>query len=317
MAKKSSLSSRLANNQVSGQKPQTPEKQPEPVIPAKPVVKERKPDRKIKQKEKKASRKQQKEKSQGYSIREVQTPKNTNKTSNINSTAEVDLEDLLEFEELANVQKEQMEEHRAIRTQRIGRIILVCACVYMVFLIYGVFVTSYHYNENGEVEAQRVSAKELRELKEFEKVLVEYEQCRIVYEKLLMLDYRASSGTIDPMTLGPEYSNLNKKEIQALITKVKGAKVDSKYTDINALIYSWLNDCASVYASNQANYLETGQEEYLTNASSSKANMYNAFSNLTQNIVSIGDTVPGADMTEIREWDPQEYVEKTIRNQED
>lgn len=250
-----------------------------------------------------------------YSLREIQTAKPKQKTSNIQNVTNTDIDDLLEMQELAEMQKAYKEEMRARNVQKVLRTILVCACVYMVFLIYGVFVTTYHYNSNGEIEPQKISAKELKELKEFEKILIEYEQCRDIYEKVLLLDYRATSGTIDPMTLGPEYSNLEKKEIQALITKVKGAKVDSKYTDINSLVFSWLNDCASVYVSNEAKYLETGQDDYLTAASSAQAIMYNTFINLTQNVVSIGETVPGADMTEIKEWDPQEYVDKTIRNQ--
>lgn len=73
---------------------------------------------------------------------------------------------------------------------RIINILLVVACVYVLFLIYGVSVTDYQYSNNGTIEAQKLSVRELADKKAYETVYYQYLHLRSLYEEVLLLDYR-------------------------------------------------------------------------------------------------------------------------------
>ena len=50
-------------------------------------------------------------------------------------------------------------------------LLLAAACIYMLFLTYGVLVTQYVYNEQGVIVPQVLTVEEVREANEFKKIL--------------------------------------------------------------------------------------------------------------------------------------------------
>ena len=40
--------------------------------------------------------------------------------------------------------------------------------------------------------------------------------------------------------------------------------------------------------------------------------MYDDFSLITQNIITIGDNVEGSDMTNIKNWSPDKFIEEAV-----
>lgn len=64
--------------------------------------------------------------------------------------------------------------------------VLIAGCVYVSILIYGVMVTDYNYNENGEIVPEVVSVQDIKEEKAYDTILYQYLQCRSLYEEVLM-----------------------------------------------------------------------------------------------------------------------------------
>lgn len=54
--------------------------------------------------------------------------------------------------------------------------VLIAGCVYVSILIYGVMVTDYNYNENGEIVPEVVSVQDIKEEKAYDTILYQYLQ---------------------------------------------------------------------------------------------------------------------------------------------
>ena len=116
----------------------------------------------------------------------------------------------------------------------------------MIFLIYGVSVTEYQYNTNGQIEAQKLSVSDIRKQKKYEHVLSSYLACRALYEKTLMLDYRLGAGEEEPMVIAPEYEALL-TDVEDLSVKTDALQVDAKYEQIKSMLLTWIKDDIAVY----------------------------------------------------------------------
>lgn len=111
-------------------------------------------------------------------------------------------EDSLEINELLQQrQEEKSQKHQKIFSNIMSGV-LIAGCVYVSILIYGVMVTDYNYNENGEIVPEVVSVQDIKEEKAYDTILYQYLQCRSLYEEVLMLDYRLGKGEEDPLSLG-------------------------------------------------------------------------------------------------------------------
>lgn len=224
-------------------------------------------------------------------------------------------EEELEIDELKKRHEENVKEKRYRTSTRIINGLLIVACIYVVFLIYGVSVTDYQYTKDGTVVAQRLSVDEIREKKGYETVKVQYESCRILYEKVLMLDYRLAQGEEDPLTLAPEYEALL-DDVSNLSVKTEAMSSDSKYAQIKSMLLSWIKDDIAVYLQNMSAAISQNNSERASNALQDKDRVYANFSQITSNMVTIGEDIPGVDLVDIREWTPESYVNKTIKGDE-
>lgn len=195
---------------------------------------------------------------------------------------------------------------------RIAEGFLILACVYTVFLIFGVFNTDYAYNDQGVIEPKVLTADEIREKKEFEIILYQYERCRILYEEVLMLDYRLAQGIEDPLLLSTEYADLISKEgginVTDLAAKTQNLTVPSKYTQIRDSMYYWVAEDMNGYLVNITSGITDNNSEAAETALVYKDTLYDDFSILTNNIITIGQALHGVDMTEYIKWSPEQYV---------
>ena len=72
-------------------------------------------------------------------------------------------EDSLEINELLQQrQEEKSQKHQKIFSNIMSGV-LIAGCVYVSILIYGVMVTDYNYNENGEIVPEVVSVQDIKE----------------------------------------------------------------------------------------------------------------------------------------------------------
>lgn len=220
----------------------------------------------------------------------------------------------LEMEEMNQQLSEADREKKWSVLTRIVNIILIVACIYFVFLIYGVAVTDYQYTDDGTIAAQKLTVSDIRNKKNFETVLVQYESCRILYEQVLMIDYRLGQGEEDPLTIGPEYEELL-DTVSNLSVKTEAATVDTQYTQIKNMLLNWIKNDIAVYLQNMSSSISQNNIETANNALQDKDRVYANFSQITSNIVSLGEQVPGVDLTIIKEWTPESYVNKKIKGE--
>lgn len=221
-----------------------------------------------------------------------------------------------EEEDLNELHREVVKERRSIRRKRAAQIALIAACCYVVFLIYGVFMTTYQYTDDGTIHPQMMSAEDIKAKKDYETVLVWYEKCRILYERILMLDYRLSAGEEDPLTLGPEYNALleDSKDVNVsdLSVKIDALEVNAKYTAVKDMLYKWVSNDAALYLQYMSSAITKNDSDAGDNALVEKDTVYNDFSLITENIVTLGSEVKGVDLTDIQEWSPDSYVKEQV-----
>ena len=217
----------------------------------------------------------------------------------------------IEIETLKKHHEEQKKMERWKLSTRIINIFLVAACVYVLFLIYGVLVTDYQYSDNGTIEPQTLTVSEIKDKKNFEEIYYQYLHCRNLYEKVLLLDYRMGKGEEDPLTLAPEYESML-DEVSDLSIKTDALEVDSQYSQIKSLLLTWIKDDIAVYLQNMSAAISKNDADTANNALQDKDRVYSDFSVITQNIAATGENIKGVDITDVKEWTPENYVDEEI-----
>ena len=225
-------------------------------------------------------------------------------------------EEEIEAEELRESAAEQKREARHLRMVRVMNAIIILGCVYLIMLIYGVFMTEYAYNANGEIEPQILSVEELREKKNFDVIKAEYLKCRKLYEMTLLLDNRIDMQIEDPILIAPEYESLLEKNkninVSNLANKLQTLPTDKKYEQIKSMMIEWLNQDMGYYLSVCSVAYSTGNEDAYASASEYRQITYSDFSVITQNVATIGQSIYGVDMEDILTWTPESYVDEAI-----
>ena len=132
----------------------------------------------------------------------------------------------LEIKELETAYKEESAEKRYRRLTQGVNLLIILLCIYTGFLIFGVAVTQYHYSDNGTIEAQKLSVSDIREKKEYEKILAQYINLRTIYQSVLLLDYQYDQNANISKYKTPSafakgmYSYMNRMNVQVGKNKV-------------------------------------------------------------------------------------------------
>ena len=220
----------------------------------------------------------------------------------------------LEIDALRKQRAEKKKNERWKLSTRIVNIFLVTACIYVLFLIYGVAVTDYQYISDGTIKPQTLSISDIKDKKSFELIYHQYLNCRNLYEKVLILDYRLGKGEEDPLTLAPEYETLL-DDVTDLSVKTDALEVDSQYSQIKSLLLTWIKDDIAVYLQNMSAAISQNNEETANNALQDKDRVYSDFSIITQNIAATGENIKGVDITDVKEWTPEDFVDQEINGE--
>lgn len=210
------------------------------------------------------------------------------------------------------------DEKRRNRWKKIGRWIhgmLITACVYVSFLIYGMAVTTFEYAESDSIQAQRMTKDDIREKKEYEKISFFYEACRCLYEKTLLLDYRLGAGEEYPLSFAPEYEALL-DEVEMLSIKTDAVTVDTGYSQVKSMLLTWIKDDIAVYLQNMSAAISQNNMETANNALQDKDRVYTDFMLITQNMAAFGENIKGIDLSIIRHWTPEKYIDEEINGEQ-
>lgn len=209
------------------------------------------------------------------------------------------------------IRKEKKEESKISFLKKAGVISLVLGCVYLIFLCYGAINTRYVYNADGIKVPQALTIKEITELKEYENVAEEYRQLRHVYEQILLLDYRMAAANEDLLLLGPEYQKML-EQIEVLTIQCKARTVSSQYVQLHAAINKWISTDIAVYCQNMSKAISQNDPVAGKEAIAGRKYVYNAFANITVNLVTIGSQIVGAEYEDIKSWSPQNFISDAI-----
>lgn len=221
------------------------------------------------------------------------------------------LDEELLNQEAIRLHKEEKQERRRERLHKILTIVILISCIYIVFLIYGLLNTNYVYDGNGNVVAQIMSVDQIRQLEDYNKLLAQYHQARALYERVLVVDYRIAAGEEDPLLVAPEYENIL-DDVELLVIQLEALELPSEYTQTLDMLTSWTQNDIAIYCQNASRAVSQNNAEYAANAEEYQSIMYNDFSIITQNIVSLGSVVEGADIQDVIEWSPENYVQNEI-----
>ena len=194
---------------------------------------------------------------------------------------------------------------------RIINFILIAGCIYLLVLIFGAAVTKYQYNSDGKAVPEKMSVDDIRQKHNFDTILTQYEYCRSLYEKTLLLDYRDAQGQEDTLEIAPEYEALL-DDVQNLSVKTDAISVDTKYDQVKSMMVNWIKNDIAVYLQNISAAISENNTEKANNALQDKDRVYDDFSLITQNIVALGSSISGADLTDIKSWTPEDYVDQEI-----
>ena len=223
-------------------------------------------------------------------------------------------EELLEAE---TIKRQREEAHKEAKNQFYFKMVngfLVTACIYIIFLIYGVLMTDYCYDEKGKIAPQVLSVSDIKEKKEFDVILVQYERCRSLYEKVLILDYRLGQGVENPMSLAPQYEVLL-DDVENLSIKTDALDISTQYDQIKSMLLSWIQNDMAVYLQTVSSAISQNNSEDASIAIAYKSSMYDNFSLITSNLVVMGEKINGVDMNGIKKWSPEAYVDNTINGE--
>ena len=194
---------------------------------------------------------------------------------------------------------------------RIINFILIAGCIYLLVLIFDAAVTKYQYNSDGKAVPEKMSVDDIRQKHNFDTILTQYEYCRSLYEKTLLLDYRVAQGQEDTLEIAPEYEALL-DDVQNLSVKTDAISVDTKYDQVKSMMVNWIKNDIAVYLQNISAAISENNTEKANNALQDKDRVYDDFSLITQNIVALGSSISGADLTDIKSWTPEDYVDQEI-----
>ena len=194
---------------------------------------------------------------------------------------------------------------------RIINFILIAGCIYLLVLIFGAAVTKYQYNSDGKAVPEKRSVDDIRQKHNFDTIVTQYEYCRSLYEKTLLLDYRVAQGQEDTLEIAPEYEALL-DDVQNLSVKTDAISVDTKYDQVKSMMVNWIKNDIAVYLQNISAAISENNTEKANNALQDKDRVYDDFSLITQNIVALGSSISGADLTDIKSWTPEDYVDQEI-----
>lgn len=239
------------------------------------------------------------------------------------------LKDRLQAEEpeLENQSVEQLEEElekeeekqqqRGLQVKRIRRllvrsfqILLAILSVYTVFLIYGLMVTEYQYDETGNVKPKIVSVEEITSREIYDLLYRHYLQARNLYEDVLRLDYRLNIGE-EPKLVAMEYEEMLDK-VSSLTVTVDALSVGTKYGQYKNMLLEWVKTDTAVYLQNMSIAILQNNEEKANEAVACRTQMYNDFLILTENMAILGETVPGTDLSSIYSWSPEKFIAEVL-----
>ena len=220
-----------------------------------------------------------------------------------------------ELEEILEEHREEKEILKQKRKRMFKTVLLALVCAYLLFLIYGVLVTGYQYGEDGKVEPVVLSVKEIGEKENYDKLKGQYDSCKQLYEKILLIDYRFDQGVEDLRLLAPEYEALL-DDVESLTVKTSALDVETKYTTIKSMLLTWIKTDVAIYLQKISSAVTKENADDAAVAYQYRSIVQNDFLLITQNLITLGENTKGAEIWDMKTWSPDGYIQETVLGKE-
>lgn len=214
----------------------------------------------------------------------------------------------IDFEGYQAAAKEGRNAIIGARLSKIALIVTVALCIYFSFLIYGVAQTNYIYDSTGAVVPEILSVSDLRTLNQYNELSSYFLRTRILYEKVLKIDYHLAEKPEESAAVARDYLGLL-DEVSKLSTDIKAAQLDIEYTGIINRMYSLVYTHIAVYLQNMNSALEGNNTDRANQALQGREVIMSEFALLTENMAALCKTTAGARNADVFDWSPQSYME--------
>lgn len=220
--------------------------------------------------------------------------------------AEQEAQDIIRTEKL----KRKKYYNRVMGT--VLKVVLILAIFYMVFLAYGIWITEYEYNEKGEIVPVVYSVDEIREREDYALLKAHYSNIRSLYEDIIVLDYRLAVGEDENyIQLSTEYEALL-DVVNVNVVQLEAYTPPTEYRQTYNLLLQLVKTDIAVYLQNISAALAQNNSDKANKAIVSKETVYNDFIQATNNMISHGENVKGADITDIKNWSVENVRQERI-----
>lgn len=219
-----------------------------------------------------------------------------------------DYDELISFEDYENSLKFQKREITISRLSKLVVGTLVALCLYIAFLIYGLATTNYVYDKAGYVTPEVLSVSDLGTLNEYNKVSGYYLRTRILYEKILKIDYDFSKDSNNAISYSMEYRRLL-DNVSKLCTDINAAQLDIGYDGIMSQMYELVYQHMAVYLQNVADAIDNNDSAKAAEAVAGREVIENKFTTLTINMTSLREATKGARNGDLFDWNPAQFIE--------
>lgn len=216
-------------------------------------------------------------------------------------------DDAIEEESYISMAKQQKREKTRRRLSKAIVVVASALCIYFVFLIYGVAMTNYVYNAAGQVEPEVLSVEDLRTLNQYNALSGYYLRTRVLYEKVLTIDYELATDAASSSTIAREYLGLL-DEVSKLASDINAAQLDIEYTGIISRMYDLVYTHIAVYLQNMNGALEGNNVDKANQALQGREVITSEFATLTENMAALCSTTHGAKNGDIFDWSPTSFV---------
>lgn len=246
-------------------------------------------------------------------IKKEKLPKEKPETENLLTEVKAISEmDELTPPDIEKVNESAKKDKRILITGKVGLIAVSLVCVYMVFLIFGAIMTPfYRQSENTKAYPVVMSVEDIRKKEEYEKLYNLFLTAKEIYEEVIMIDYRLSTGSESDALIAADYTAVLEKT-SSLYTSINAVSFSKEYTPVVAVLEEWVYTDMPVYLQNVSNALILDDTDTAQQAIIGQTVVETNFTTLQKNVLSLAEGIKAVDLSEIEDWSVEKYRKEQV-----
>lgn len=117
------------------------------------------------------------------------------------------------------------------------------------------------------------------------------------------------------MGIAPEYEAAL-DTVSTLAVQVDASNISSRYNQIKSMLLTWIQTHCAAYCQFMSAAITQNDNNAAAEAIAARQVVNDYFQTITMNIVTLGDDIGLFDLTEIKEWSPDNYIQTTYEGLE-